>query len=178
MRCLSGCDVLFWSDKLVSVNSESRVNRKLTRSAFLLLGIALSTCAWANVGIAGPLMHYSASLSSSPWQWIGVTMFMCVGVEAAVYAYSGQYKKPVLASLYANVISLIFGIPFGLLALVDPTPFALPTIASIVIEYWSIQTRRNWFEAKQDSITQNPIILGNILSNLILVGLIILVVKR
>ena len=132
----------------------------------------------ANVGVPGPLMHYGASLSISPWQWISVTMIMCIGVEASVFAYSGQYSRPILASAYANTLSLIAGIPLSLLGAVDPTWFVLPTLVSILIEWWVIKGRRRWFEKGTGSITRSPVIWGNVVSNLILVGLLYVAVKK
>jgi hypothetical protein len=162
----------------VRLKREEPVSRGTRLVAIIALYLILVPIAWGNTGVPGPLMHYGSSLSVSPWQWIVVTMSMCIGVEAAVYRYSRQYKRPLCASVYANFITLVLGIPLGLLGAVDPTWFVLPTLASIVLEYWAIRGRKGWFETAPGAITASPIIWGNLLSNAILVGLLFVAMKK
>jgi hypothetical protein len=105
-------------------------------------------------------------------------MAMCIGVEAAVYAYSGQYRTPILASAYANVVSLVVGIPLTFLGAIDPTWFVLPTIVSILVEYWAVKVGAKWLENSPGSIRGSPIFWGNLLSNVILFGLLYVAIKK
>jgi len=144
----------------------------------LLGNLLFPASAWANSAVPGPLIIYGSSMSVSPWLWVLVTMAMCISVEASVYAYSGQYRRPVLASTYSNFISLIFGIPLSFLGAVDPTWFVLPTIVSVCVEYWVLRAGAKWFENCSGSIKGSPIFWGNLLSNLILLGLFFVAVKK
>ena len=132
----------------------------------------------ANVGIPGPLIHYGASGSVDPLLWIVVTMVMCVTVEALVFRYSGQYRRPFLASLFVNVVSLLAGLPLGLLGAIDPTWFVLPTIASIFVELFVIRVSAKWSERAQGSIKSSPVFWANVLTNIILLGLLYVAFKK
>lgn len=119
-------------------------------------------------------MFFGGALSESPWQWLAVTMIMCVLIEGAVFKYSLQYRRPFLASLYANTISLLAGIPLALLGAVDPTGFVLATAVSIIIEYYAIRGREQWFESAPSKIRLGPILTGNLVTNGVMFGFLVL----
>ena len=127
----------------------------------------------ADSAIPGPVIWFGGTQTVSIWQWIAVTMFMCVSVEWAVYRYFRSYRRPFVASALSNTVSLIVGIPLSLLGAFDPTWFVLPTIASILVEYWSIRAICRFVLADASAkVAASPVIWGNVASNLMLIGLI------
>jgi hypothetical protein len=142
------------------------------RLVLLVAALALPSVARADTGIPGPLIFAAGSLTVSMWQWILVTMAMCVSVEWAVYRYSRQYRRPLLASAFSNSVSLVAGVPLTLLGAIDPTWFVLPTIASIVIERMAIGWIGRFVLAENiTAVRGGPVIWGNVVTNVMLVAL-------
>jgi len=149
----------------------------VARIVVAVAGVLIGALAFGNVGVPGPIMHFGASMSVSPLQWVAVTMTMCILIEAAVFLYSGQYRRPFLASVYANVLSMLAGFPLAFLGAFDPTWFIAPTILSIIIELLLIRSGHAWFEAANGTIKASPIFWGNVLTNAIMLGLLLYAVK-
>ena len=139
--------------------------------AFWLI-IALAGIAEANAGVPGPLIvYFGTSLAHFKpnllWQWLIATMFMCVGIEAAIYKYLNLFKYPVRYSLIANIISLFAGIPLSLIGIIDPTWFVVPTMISIYVEWLYLKNKLN----NPGELKCNPfaaVVGANILTNIIL----------
>lgn len=106
---------------------------KIHAVAFLALAQASGAVA-ANSAVPGPIILFAGTLTVAPLQWIAATMFMCIGVEAAIYRYVGLFRRPILASIVANAVSLVLGFPLAILGAVDPTWVILPTAVSIISE--------------------------------------------
>jgi hypothetical protein len=153
----------------------------LIRHLRRLLGIALVFCPgtiFANSGIPGPLIYYAGGLFESPARWIAVNMAMCILVEAAIYRYVQTYKRPLLASIGANVVSLVVGIPLALLGLFDPTMFLVPTVASIFVEYYFLRSIARFVLVPGKPVTLPPVVWGNIVTNLIMAIYVVYAVFR
>jgi hypothetical protein len=127
--------------------------------------------AHADSGIPGPALWAFGSQTVSMAQWLAVTMAMCVSVEWAAYRYTGRFRRPFLASAVSNTVSLLAGIPLAFLGAVDPTWFILPTVVSIGVEYMTIAAMANQVLADPDGRVGWPVVWANVLSNLMLVGL-------
>ena len=162
----------------MALDAKGRIVLRVAVVTILFVNLVFPASAWANSAVPGPLIIFASSMSVSPWLWVLVAMVMCIGVEASVYAYTGQYRRPFLASTYANFVSLIFGIPLSFFGAADPTWFVLPTFVSILVEYWALRAVAKWFENSPGSIKGSPIFWGNLLSNLILFGLLYVAVKK
>ncbi len=147
------------------------VRRRNFRLMPLLAGMAFP--ASANSGIPGPIVISGGFLTVSSLQWVVACMLMCISVEGAVYRYSGEYRRPFLAGAYANTVSLIAGVPLSFLFFFDPTYFTLPAVASIFIEFWAILLARKYFLVDGARPRKAPIIWGNVMTNLIMLGYLI-----
>ena len=144
-------------------------------SMTLMLIILTVRYAYANSAIPGPLMIVEWAHSSDPLRWIAVTMFMCIGIEGAIYHYKNLFIHPYIASTVANFVSLIMGIPLALVGALDPTLVIGPTILSIYIEI--VVLRR--FKPKPESeggprdfkkSILRPAIIANVITNLLLLA--------
>lgn len=143
--------------------------------SIFLIGLLFSITANANSAVPGTLIWFSSSIVSESLGWIAICMCLCILVEWAVYRYSKQYARPLLASLISNTVSLIAGIPLTLLAVIDPAWFILPTIISIVVEYWTIVSIRRYVLAKGiEKVSVAPVLWGNVLSNVMMLCLVYL----
>jgi hypothetical protein len=141
----------------------------------------------ANAGIPGPMIILGSSFyGENFWRWILVNMVMCISVEGFVFLYSREYRRPFAASAYANIVSLVLGYPvlfFLFLSLGSLFPllgedyslfslgFSLGcTIGSFFIEYHALKLKpmRRFFLCETDKISFKPVLLGNLLTNLIM----------
>lgn len=131
--------------------------------------------AHANVAIPGPLLIAESVFSVDPLRWIAATMFMCIGIEGAIYHYKSLFVHPYVASTVANFVSLVMGMPLGILGALDPTRVLGPTIMSIWIEVLVLRRFKPRPESQggpcdfKKSITR-PVVGANILTNLILLA--------
>lgn len=140
---------------------------KLTIITIVLL--AFSKSVYANSGIPGPLIWFISAQADSAIQWLLATMLMCVGIEGAIFHYLKLLRRPYLASLVANLVSLVLGIPLGIIGIIDPTFFILPTILSILIEYYVLKCFNAPPEATKQRKLFFPVVGSNILTNIMLV---------
>ncbi len=139
---------------------------------FALALLLFPAPALADSAIPGTLMFFGGSQTVSFWQWIAATMFMCVGVEWAVYRHSRAYRRPFVASAVSNAVSLVDGIPLALLGVIDPTLVVLPTVVSVFTEYLAIRAVSRFVLADCNAkFSASPVIWGNVVSNLMLIGL-------
>jgi hypothetical protein len=152
--------------------------RKLALCAMLLVGLSASD-GYCNAGIPAPLMIAASQLSTNPLQWIAVNMVMCITIEGAIYHYLQILHRPFVGSLVANVISLVAGVPLGIVGIIDPTWVILPTIVSIWVELVVLKRfRRKGYPLEAAEISNKnitmPVIGANILTNglMILYGII------
>ena len=143
-----------------------KIRLNITTAALLVI-----TCAGGaegNAGIPGPLILAFGSIldSRSLVQWLAASMFMCVGIEAAIYRYYSLFAAPLRNSFTANVISLIAGIPLAFLGAVDPTGFVMPTVISIYVEWLYLRFRLRDAVPKRKAFI--VVIGANVLTNIIL----------
>ncbi len=61
------------------------INVETLISITLMLIIFTASYAYANSAIPGPLLIVEWAHSADPLRWIAVTMFMCIGIEGAIY---------------------------------------------------------------------------------------------
>ena len=98
-------------------------------------------------------------------------MLMCVLVEGAIYRYTMRFRRPFLASLGANAISLLAGIPLAFLAVLDPTWFVLATAVSILVEYYFLRGRIGRFVLVQGKLLSFwPVLWANVVTNVLMVA--------
>ena len=145
---------------------------------FTALTVLCPANAQANSAIPGPLIIVGMSLYGrdplAVLQWVAATMFMCIGIEGAIYYYLGLFVRPYVASALANIISLVLGIPLVLIGIVDPTLVVIPTILSIAIELLVLGRFRLQPAPQEGNVAGMrriawPAIGANILTNALLV---------
>lgn len=103
-------------------------------------------------------------------------MFMCVFIEGAFYKYWKLFDRPILVSLVLNTITLVLGFPLGLVAVIDPSWFIIPTILSAIAEGFFGK-----LFLKQKPIPKYywlKILFTNLITNIIIVGYILIAVAR
>ena len=144
-------------------------------SITLMLIIFTASYAYANSAIPGPLLIVEWAHSADPLRWIALTMFMCIGIEGAIYHYKNLFIRPFIASTVANFISLIMGVPLAFIGALDPTLIIGPTILSIWIEILVLRRFKPKPESEggprdfKKSISR-PAVIGNVLTNLVLLA--------
>ena len=149
---------------------------------FLLIAAAVFfTCpriAQANAGITSDLVFQGIQYSSNVLLWLLAAMSMCIGVEAAIYAYAGCVRNPIRTSAIANTVSLIAGIPLALLFALLADGFeiydsvfvlvVLPTLVSIGIEGFVVSWRAKPGIPHRRLRAWAVAIVANVLTNIIL----------
>jgi hypothetical protein len=163
-------------------------NQRKTRSAMfricsifiIAICILFPSFAGANTGIPGPMMFVLGAQTASFWRWVSAMMFMCVGIEGAIFLYAGLFKHPILVSLIANIASLIAGTPLVFVGALDPTYFVLPTLLSIMVEILVIRFLPASIAIADKNVASFRrmycwVIAVNVLTNLIMVGYLALI---
>lgn len=140
----------------------------------IIVCFVFSGNAHANAGIPGPLMWAATPHVGNPLIWLAASMFMCIGIEGAIYRYLDLFYRPLIASAYANVWSLFAGIPLIFVGSIDPTLVVSPTIVSILVEWFVLRRYRRFHPgpAKDPATPPRPIfwpvVLSNVLTNVIM----------
>lgn len=145
--------------------------KKKTLALTAMLWVAFSAAdGYCNAGIPAPLPVAASQFSVKPLQWIAVNMVMCITIEGAIYHYLQIFHRPYVGSLVANVVSLVAGVPLGIVGITDPTWVILPTMVSIWVELVVLKRFRRKdcppeaAELSNKNITM-PVIGANMLTN-------------
>lgn len=147
----------------------------------IVLCLALVSEAAANAAIpTGPLVWAAApATTENLLLWIAANMFMCIGIEGAIYRYLNLFARPILASVTANFVSLVLGFPLILVGAIDPTGVLIPTVLSIFVE-WLVLKRfqRPALAPASDALAIQrsillPVLRSNVLTNFIMLGYLI-----
>jgi hypothetical protein len=153
---------------------------RLSRVSGLIIATALltgATTVQANTAIPGDLVVQGIQNSSNGLLWLLDAMFICIGIEGAIYAYTGFIRNPIRTSAIANTVSLIAGFPLGLAfaALADAFPghegvslLLLPTLASIGIEGIVVSAQAKPETPHPRLRAWGVVIVANVLTNIIL----------
>jgi hypothetical protein len=169
--------------RIVDPKVDAMLNNKPAHLLVTALLLMIPIAAEANMGIPGPLIIFGSYFFPDFGQWLIVNMVMCIAVEGAVFLFYKQYRRPFWASAYANIVSLFLGYPVLLLfffAFSEGLIVILCTIGSIFIEYFALRIKyaRRVFLAEENKFSITPVLMGNILTNLMMILNIYIVAPR
>jgi hypothetical protein len=127
-------------------------------------------------GVPGPIIILGSYFYDDGFlRWALVTMMMCILIEGFVFLYSREYRRPFAASSYANIVSLALIV--CLIRVFFHRPFRNELFISIgcaigafFIEYCLLKFKpaQRFFLRETGRISFWPILLGNLLTNLLM----------
>jgi hypothetical protein len=128
----------------------------------------------ANAACPGPLMYFGAMNTGAGVWWIVISMLACTLIEGALYQVTHIFRRPYLASIILNSVSLLAGIPLAFVgALFDfmLTATVLSIIAEIVVAVGMTRMRTINGVMTSARRTASIVLCANILSNIVLLFL-------